>query len=123
MPKVLGKYYPVEKIEDKLHSVLKIFHLFYLTCRSQEGRLVPLSDPRVVVLVTNSNVKHELTGSEYPTRRRQCQEAAQILGVPSLRVATEAALEGGFLFNITLGSSNMRFEINQKFQGKRISKN
>ncbi|KAK3765507.1 hypothetical protein RRG08_054032 [Elysia crispata] len=68
-------------------------HALLLDCRSQQGRLVPLSDPSVVVLVTNSNVKHELTGSEYPTRRRQCQEAAKILGVPSLRDATDAALE------------------------------
>ena len=28
-------------------------------------RLVPLSDPGVSVLITNSNVKHQLTGSEY----------------------------------------------------------
>lgn len=68
-------------------------HALLLDCRSEQGRLVPLSDPNVVVLVTNSNVKHELTGSEYPTRRRQCQEAAKLLGVPSLRDATEAMLE------------------------------
>jgi len=29
--------------------------------------------------VTNSNVKHELSGSEYPTRVRQCQEAVAAL--------------------------------------------
>ncbi|GFR57995.1 galactokinase-like [Elysia marginata] len=68
-------------------------HALLLDCRSEQGKLVPLSDPNVVVLVTNSNVKHELTGSEYPTRRKQCQEAAKILEVPSLRDATEAMLE------------------------------
>ena len=53
-----------------------------------------MSDPNVVVLVTNSNVKHELTGSEYPTRRRQCEDAAKLFGVPSLRDASEQDLEG-----------------------------
>ncbi|GFO42500.1 galactokinase [Plakobranchus ocellatus] len=67
-------------------------HALLLDCRSNQGRLVPLADPNLVVLVTNSNVKHELTGSEYPTRRRQCQEAARVLGVSTLRDATEASL-------------------------------
>lgn len=65
-----------------------------LPCRSLESRLVPLDDPELVVLVTNSNVKHELSGSEYPTRRRQCEEAAKALGKKSLRDATIADLPG-----------------------------
>ncbi|KAI2658341.1 Galactokinase [Labeo rohita] len=32
--------------------------------------------------------RHALTGSEYPTRRKQCEEAAAILGKKSLREAT-----------------------------------
>ncbi len=43
--------------------------------------------------MSNTNVKHELTGSEYPARRQQCETAAKILGVPSLRDATANALE------------------------------
>lgn len=62
-----------------------------IDCRSQEVKNVPLnSEAGVSFFVTNSNVKHELTGSEYPTRRAQCEEAAQILGRPSLRTASEA---------------------------------
>ncbi|MCX6896799.1 MAG: galactokinase, partial [Verrucomicrobia bacterium] len=38
-------------------------------------------------------VKHELTGSEYPTRRKQCEAAAKALGVASLRDATPEQLE------------------------------
>ncbi|KAK3765503.1 hypothetical protein RRG08_054029 [Elysia crispata] len=68
-------------------------HALLLDCRSEQGRLVPLTDPNVVVLLVNSNVKHELTGSEYPLRKQQCQDAAKILSVASLRDATEAALE------------------------------
>ncbi len=39
-----------------------------IDCRSMETRKVSISDPGIAVLITNSNVKHELTGSEYPTR-------------------------------------------------------
>ena len=44
----------------------------------------------VAILVINTNVKHELTGSEYPDRRRQCESAAKALGVKSLRSCTLA---------------------------------
>jgi len=64
-----------------------------LDCRSRKPELVPMADPSVSVLIINTNVKHELTGSEYPTRRRQCEAAAKILGVPSLRDATAGQLK------------------------------
>jgi galactokinase len=38
-----------------------------IDCRSMEVQQVPL-DPDVAVLVVNSNVKHQLTGSEYSSR-------------------------------------------------------
>ena len=66
----------------------KADHAMLLDCRSLEARHVPLADPAVTVLIINSNVKHELTGSEYPQRRHQCEQAAQALGVRALRDAT-----------------------------------
>lgn len=54
-----------------------------------------MTDAGLAVLITNSNVRHTLTGSEYPTRRRQCEQAAAALGKASLRDATLAELEGG----------------------------
>ena len=45
------------------------------------------------MLIINTNVKHELAGGEYAKRRAQCEAAAKILGVPSLRDATADALE------------------------------
>lgn len=39
-----------------------------IDCKIPEAQNVPLSDPNVLVLITNSNVKHKLTGSEYPER-------------------------------------------------------
>ncbi|GHT22646.1 galactokinase [Planctomycetales bacterium] len=64
-----------------------------LDCRSKQPKMIPLDDPSVSVLIVNSNVKHELTGSEYPDRRRQCEKAAKLLGVPILRDATLTLLE------------------------------
>lgn len=70
-----------------------------IDCRSHEAQLVPLDDESVVFVITSaclgglplvgrvgsgptlrcptfldSNVKHELSGSEYPDRVRQCRE-------------------------------------------------
>lgn len=56
-----------------------------LDCRSQKPEMVPMSDPSVSVLITNSNVKHQLSGSEYPERRASCEKAAQLLGHTLLR--------------------------------------
>ena len=64
-----------------------------LDCRSREPKMVPLDDPAISVLIVNSNVKHELTGSEYPDRRRQCEKAARMLGCTVLRDATLEKLE------------------------------
>ncbi|KAM3844906.1 galactokinase [Vipera latastei] len=81
-------------IMDQFISVMgKEGHALLIDCRSLETRLVPLTDPDLVVLITNSNVRHTLTGSEYPTRRRQCEEAANLLGKASLREATMSDLE------------------------------
>jgi galactokinase len=82
-------------IMDQFISVLgKENHLLLLDCRSRQFELVPMSDPSIAVLIVNTNVKHELTGGEYAQRRGQCEQAARILGVPSLRTATLEMLEG-----------------------------
>lgn len=67
-------------------------HALLIDCRTLESELIPLDDPNVVILITNSNVKHELTGSEYGLRRKQCEEAARLLGKKSLRDAIEPDL-------------------------------
>ena len=53
-----------------------------------EGKLFCMDDPDVTVVIANTNVRHELTGSEYSDRRRQCEEAAKSLGKKSLRDVT-----------------------------------
>jgi galactokinase len=81
-------------IMDQFISVMgKENHLLLLDCRSRQPELVPMTDPSVALLITNTNVKHELTGGGYAQRRAQCEEAARLLGVPSLRDATARLLE------------------------------
>ncbi|MGH7992424.1 MAG: galactokinase [Limisphaerales bacterium] len=81
-------------IMDQFVSVMgQKDHLLLLDCRSCQTELVPMNDPSVALLIINTNVKHELSGGEYAERRAQCETAARILGVPSLRDATAGALE------------------------------
>lgn len=61
--------------------------------RSLSSTLIPFTDPNIVILITNSNVKHELGGSEYATRRKQCQQAALLLKKLSLRDANIPDIE------------------------------
>jgi galactokinase len=68
-------------------------HLLLLDCRSRKTELVPMRDPAVELLIANTNVKHELGSGQYAKRRAQCEAAAQLLGVPSLRDASAEALE------------------------------
>ena len=81
-------------IMDQFISVMgKENHLLLLDCRSRRPELVPMSDSSVALLIVNTNVKHELTGGGYAQRRAQCEQAAQMLGVPSLRDASEDLLQ------------------------------
>ncbi|MGA9779453.1 MAG: galactokinase [Limisphaerales bacterium] len=83
-------------IMDQFISVMgRENHLLLLDCRSRQTELVPMNDPSVALLVVNTNVRHELGSSEYTKRRAQCEAAAKILGVASLRDATADALEAG----------------------------
>lgn len=87
-------------IMDQFISVMgRADHALLIDCRSHATRQVRLDDPQTTVLITNSNVKHELTGSEYPTRRRQCEEATAMLAqhfgptIKALRDATMPQLD------------------------------
>lgn len=62
-------------------------HALLIDCRSLD--LLPISIPNdVVVMIINSNKQRGLVGSEYNTRRQQCEEAAQLFGVKALRDVT-----------------------------------
>ncbi len=76
---------------DQLASMLcQSEHLLLLDCRSMETRLIPFapSASGLTLLLIDSQARHSLVGSEYGDRRRDCEAAADALGVDSLRDAT-----------------------------------
>lgn len=63
-----------------------------IDCRSLENEIVRLPDG-VAICAVNTMVKHELGSSAYRDRVRECTEAAQAMGVASLRDASLEQLE------------------------------
>ena len=59
-------------------------HALLIDCRSLVTKSVEMPSDIVVVII-NSNVQRGLVGSEYNTRREQCEEAARFFGVKVLR--------------------------------------
>jgi len=63
-----------------------------LDCRSGAVEQIPFDDPRAVLLVVDTQVKHGIAEGGYAERRAQCESAARKLGVGALRDADEQAL-------------------------------
>ncbi len=68
-------------------------HLLLLDCNSQQAEAVPFTSDEYSILIINSNVKHSLTSGEYSKRRAECEIAAEILNVDTLRQASVVQLE------------------------------
>jgi len=67
----------------------------FLDCRSLEVDQIPfdLAAEGLAILVINSNAPHQHVDGEYGARRKSCEEAAHILGVPALRDVPDDGLE------------------------------
>lgn len=72
-------------IMDQLISALgKKDHAMLLDCRTLGTR--PVSMPKdIAVVIINSNFRRNLVGSEYNTRREQCETGARFFAQPALR--------------------------------------
>jgi galactokinase len=62
-----------------------------IDCQSERFQVIAIPD-EVGVLVTNSQVRHALGDGEYARRRADCEEAARLLGVASLRTVSAEQL-------------------------------
>jgi len=83
-------------IMDQTASLFcRALHALFLDTRSLEIRHVPfdLEAEGLALLVVNTGVKHALGSSAYAQRRRECELAAQQLGVPALRDVEPAAID------------------------------
>ncbi|HSU34703.1 MAG TPA: galactokinase [Propionibacteriaceae bacterium] len=69
-------------------------HALFFDCRSNEAEQVALdlAGSGFELLVLDTKTPHALVDSEYATRRRSCEQAAQLLGVPALRDVTDLDL-------------------------------
>lgn len=75
-------------IMDQLISALgKKDHALLIDCRSLDTKAVSMPDG-VAVVIINSNFKRTLVGSEYNTRREQCETGARFFQQPALRDVT-----------------------------------
>ncbi len=89
-----------------------------LDCRSGEARHVPFDDPAVVLLVADTQVKHDIGEGGYPLRRRQCQAAAGRLGVRALRdVSPEKLAAGGLEGDLLKRARHVAGEIARTLAG------
>jgi len=83
-------------IMDQLISALgEKDHAMLLDCRTLGTRPVPMPEDIAVVII-NSNFRRNLVGSEYNTRRQQCEAGAKFFNKSSLRdvdLAQFAAME------------------------------
>jgi galactokinase len=66
-------------------------HALLLDCRSLATAQVPLdlAAAGAELLVLDTRVRHEHAGGSYTSRRRACEQAAALLGVPALRDVTD----------------------------------
>ncbi len=72
-------------------------HALLLDCRTQHYEHIPADLPGVVLVVMDTQVKHEIGRSEYPVRQQQCQAGLKLIqasepAVRSLRDVTTAML-------------------------------
>jgi galactokinase len=82
-------------IMDQLVSLrARAGHALFLDCRSLVWRHIPFdpSGADLALLVIDTQTRHDLASGGYADRRGACQDAAHILGVASLRDATEESV-------------------------------
>jgi len=83
-------------VMDQLAALLcQADHALFLDTRSLETRQIPFhpATSRCVLLVIDTKSRHALASSGYASRRRDCELAAQRLGVPALRDVEQSDLE------------------------------
>ena len=79
-----------------------------LDCRNGATRQIPFDDPNVVLLVADTQVKHDIADGGYAARREQCHTAAAKLGVAALRDAAPQRVESAGVEGVLSAKELMR---------------
>ena len=68
-------------------------HALLIDCRTLEATHIPFEMSDVLVAICDSNVKHELSTSEYNRRREECEQGVEALRVvlPSVRALRDVS--------------------------------
>lgn len=78
-------------IMDQMISVMgQQNHALLIDCQVHTATLIPFDAPDLAVLIINSNVKHELSSSQYAVRRAECGQALADIGWKSYRKCCDA---------------------------------
>lgn len=78
---------PVGVMDPMVVSLGSPHEALFIDTQSLHAERVPLP-PGLGIAVVHSGISHEHSSGEYRVRRRECEEATQALGVPSLRSLT-----------------------------------
>ena len=70
-------------------------HALLIDCRSLETTQILLDTSRFAVAICDTNVKHELSSSEYNKRRAECEQGVEILRqvLPGIRALRDVSVE------------------------------
>ena len=68
-------------------------HALLIDCRTLEATSVPLDTSQAAVVICDTNVKHELSSSEYNTRREECERGVALLKevLPDIRALRDVS--------------------------------
>jgi galactokinase len=70
-------------------------HALLIDCRSLEAKQIPFLTNETAVVICDSNVKHELSASEYNVRRAECERGVEILRgfLPEIKQLRDIGIE------------------------------
>ena len=82
---------PTGLMDQAASTLCRVGHALFFDCRSfaTEQVHLALDEAGLELLVLDTQTPHTLVDSEYADRRRSCEEAARLLGVPALRDVTD----------------------------------
>jgi galactokinase len=70
---------PCGIMDQFICSLGREFYALLLDCRSRQVEHIPVPSDQAVLVVMNTQVRHEIGGGEYGVRRRQCEQAVETL--------------------------------------------
>ena len=82
-------------MDQYIAALGQVDHALLIDCRTLEARAIPARLAGAVILVTDSGVKHELAGSAYNDRRRDCEDSVKLLAphIPGIRALRDVSVK------------------------------